>query len=66
MAEQYSVVCICHVLFGHLGRFHVLAAVNNAAVYTSGCMNPCQLAFSSDKYPAVELLACKVVPFLIF
>ena len=37
--EQYSVVCMCHVLFshscvdGHLGCFHHLAIANNATTY---------------------------------
>ena len=40
MAKQYSTVYMYHIFFtyssddGHLGCFHVLAAVNSAAVST--------------------------------
>ena len=60
MAEQYSVVYIhTHIFFihssidGHLGCFHILAIVNNAAL-NRGMNN--LLEFSLNKYPGMELL----------
>ena len=41
MIEQYSIVCIYHILFtpsffdGHLGYFHPLAITNNSAMNIS-------------------------------
>ena len=43
MAEQYCIVCIQHIIFihssssWHLGCFHVLAIVNNAAIEVQLC-----------------------------
>ena len=45
MAQQYSIVCMCHIFFmrssvdGHLGRFHVLATINGAAMNTGACVH---------------------------
>ena len=40
MAEQYSIVCMCHVSIHssvnkHLGCFHALAIMNHAAIFQS-------------------------------
>jgi len=55
--------CIYHIFFiyssidGHLGYFHNLAIVNNAAI-NIGCMYPFKLVFlySLGKYPVVQWL----------
>ena len=51
----------------HLGCFHVLAIVNNAAV-SMGCIYLFELVilFPLDKYPGLEFLDHMVVPFFIF
>ena len=60
MAEGYSIVNKYHILFihssvdGHLGCFHFLAAVNDAAV-TQGCMSPFGSCLSLDTCPGMGL-----------
>ena len=55
-AEKYSIVCICHTLFihssvnKHLGCFHLLPTVNNAAMNTSVKLSIQVLAFYSFVY----------------
>lgn len=45
-AEQDSIVCLYHIFFigscteGHFGCFHVLAALNDAAMCTGGAFAP--------------------------
>ena len=59
MAEYYSIVHTHTHIFihssidGHLGCFHILAIVNNAAL-NRGVDN--LLEFSLNKYPGIELL----------
>ena len=76
MAEQHSIVCVYvfHIIFihlsvdGHLGCFHILGIVNNAAmnieVHVSFRISVFVLFF--DIYPGVELLDHTVVLFLVF
>ena len=55
-------------LDGHVGGFHVLTIVNNAAV-NIGVHRSFQilvLRISLDKYPEVVLLDRTAVPFLVF
>lgn len=51
---------------GPLGCFRVVAIVHNAALSTAGMhlFSPL-LLFLSDKYPGVDLLDRKAVPFLL-
>ena len=57
-AEQYSVICIYHILFlhssisGYLGYFHLLANVSNAAVNVGVQISVCVPAFTSFVYIA--------------
>ena len=52
MAEQYFIVCMHHIFFihssvdGHLCRFHVLAAVNSAAMNTGVHVSFSNMVFS--------------------
>ena len=67
-------VCVYHIFFihssidRHLGSFHNLAIVDNAAINIGGCMCHFELVFlyPLDKYLVVQLLGRKVVLFLIF
>ena len=57
-AEQYSVVCIYHILLiyssinGHLGRCYILATVNNTAMKYLKTL----LSVILGIYPEMELL----------
>ena len=75
---MYVCVCVCvcvcmyHIFFshssvlGHLGYFHILAIIKNAAVYIGMHASFQMFLFSSDIYPEVELLDHMVVLLLLF
>ena len=71
MAEQYSIVNMYHSFFihssvdGQLGRFHVLAIVNAAAVNHEVHVSFSVMVFSGC-VPVVGLLGYMVVLFLAF
>ena len=78
MAEEYSIVYMCHIFFihssvdGHFCYFSILAIVNNAAlnigVFVSFWISVFIYVFIYlflDIYPGVELLGHMVVLFLV-
>ena len=70
MAELYSIVYMYHNFIhssvnGHLGCFHVLAIVNNAAM-NSGIHVSFSVLVSSGYMPRSEIVESLVVLFLVF
>ena len=70
MAEYYSIVCIYHIFFihssvdGHLGCFHILAIVSNAAMNMSLFQG--KFCLDVDVCPRVGLLGHMIVLYLVF